>query len=226
MRTSKAALTFKKKTGISLENFAEAVKAGLFGNILVFLVIPITSVALQLLITDYSNARLAYESGGKAQLPQYQKTMKALKNALIELAPYVDTIALGDIAIINMAGFEATYDPKNAKGGIIVEEGLTMHRPVKGTGTLISECSTYPSGTTFLGFLFEGSMKMDNITVVDSKMVSIYTSSPLKMILGPTKQNTKVWTGLTPGVTYYCYYIVITSKGISTFSNLAKMMCG
>ncbi len=226
MRKSTASLSFKRKSGISLENFAEAVKAGLFGNILIFLLVPITSAALQLLITDFSTARLAYESGGKAQLPQYQKTMKALINALIELAPYVDTIAVGDIAIINLAGFEATYDPKNAKGGIIVEEGLTMHRPVKGTGTLISECSTYPSGTTFLGFLFESAMKQDNILVIDSKMISFPTGSPIRMLLGATKQNTKVWTGLTPGVNYYCYYIIINSKGISTFSNVAKMMCG
>ena len=225
MRKSTSAFNFRKMTGITLEDFAEGVKAGIFGNVLIFLLTPMTLLVFTGLITDYSNARKAYESGGTADLPLYQKTMKALIAALNLFAPYVDTIALGDIPTIKMAGFKATYDPANAKGGIVVEEGLNMKRPAKGSGSLISECSTYPSGTTFLGLLCEGAIKPDDITVVDSKFIKLPKGSTVNIILGASKQNKKVWTGLTPGVTYYCYYIIINSKGISSFSNVAIMMC-
>ena len=57
MRTSTSALNFRKKRGIKLEDFAEGVKAGIYGNLLVFLLVPITSLIFQGLITDFSNAR-------------------------------------------------------------------------------------------------------------------------------------------------------------------------
>ena len=226
MRYSKVRLNFKRYAGIKLEDFAEGINLGIFGHLLIFLLTPITAIAFQALITEFSNARKAYEQGGSANLPLYNKTMKALKAGLLELAPYVDTIALGDIATIKMAGFEATFDPANAKGGPIVEEGLTLLRPVKGTGILISECSTYVSGTTFVGLLFEGNTIPAGITVVDSKFIKLPKGSTVDIILGATRQNKKIWTGLTPGVNYGCCYVVINSAGISSFSNVSTMMCG
>ena len=226
MRKSTASVNFRKMTGITLEDFAEGVLAGIFGKILVFLLPPMTILIFQGLITDYSKARLAYESGGTDDLPLYNKTMKALIEGLNLFAPYVDTIALGDIPTIKMAGFKATYDPANAKGGPIVEEGLTLQRPAKGTGILISECSVYDGGTTFLGFLTERPLTANDITIIDSKFVDFPIGSTLKIKQCPTRQNKKIWTGLTAGVVYYCTYIVINSKGISSFSNVAVMMCG
>lgn len=226
MRKSTTSVNFRRMTGITLENFAEGVLAGIFGNILVFLLPPMTKIILQGLITDYSNARLAYESGGTADLPLYNKTMKALVAGLNLFAPYVDTIALGDIPTIKMAGFKATFDPANAKGGPIVEEYLTLKRPEKGTGILISECSSYDSGTTFLAFLTERPLTADDITIIDSIFFDLPIGSTLKIRLCPTRQNKKIWTGLKMGVLYYCVYIIINSAGVSSFSNVATMMCG
>ena len=226
MRKSTTAVNFRKMTGSTLEDFAEGILGGLFVKILIFLLPPMTKIIFQGLITDFSNARKAYENGGKADLPLYNKTMKALKEGLNLLAPYVDTIALGDIPTIKMAGFKATYDPADAKGGIVVEENLTLKRPEKGTGTLISECSSYNGGTTFLAFLTERPLTENDITITDSIFLDFPIGSTIKIRQCPTRQNKKIWTGLKMGVLYYCTYIIINSKGISSFSNVATMMCG
>ena len=125
-----------------------------------------------------------------------------------------------------MAGFEATFDPANAKGGIVVEENLTLKRPSKGTGILISECSTYPSGTTFVGLLFEGNTIPAGIIVKNAKKIKVPKSVMVDIEFDATKQNKKIWTELSTGVLYGCCYVIINSAGVSSFSNVATMMCG
>ena len=146
MKTPTASLNFRQMGGIKLEDYAEGIKAGIFGNLLIFLLAPMTALILQGLISDYSLARLAYESGGTAQKPLYQKTMKALKAALNLFAPYVDTIALGDIAIINLAGFKANNDPSKSKPGATSVKGLILVVENNATEQLMSDCDALPAG--------------------------------------------------------------------------------
>ena len=226
MRTSKSKLNFKKFTSLKLEDFAEGIKAGIWGNLLVFLTIPMTLVAFLALITEYSDARKAYEQGGTAQLPLYQKTMKALKAALIILAPYVDSIALGDIPTIKMAGFEATFDPSQlGKSSGSKVESLTLEVENKATQELVSDCETFKEGTIIVGILSEGAPVPDAVKVDTVGAVTIPANTPNKIIVHTGKNRKKVYKNLTSGLYYYCTYFVIIKGVVSAMSVQVKKMC-
>ena len=73
--------------------------------------------------------------------------MKALIAAINIMAPYVDTIALCDIAIIKMAGFEATFDPSQNKPGVAIVQSLTLVVENNSIEQLTSDCEKFPAGT-------------------------------------------------------------------------------
>ena len=225
MRNSTSAFNFRRMTGIKLEDFAEGVKTGIYGNPLVFLLVPMTLLIFTGLITDFSNARLAYESGGKAQLPLYQKTMKALIAALNILAPYVDTIALGDIPTIKMAGFKATYDPANAKGGTAKVQSLILIAENDAVEELTSDCETFPTGTVIVGILSEGAPVPDNVKVDGLGAITLPAGLTNKIIVHTSKQRKKVYKNLTSGLYYYCIYFVIIKGVVSQISAQVKRMC-
>ncbi len=225
MKTPTASLNFRQLGGIKLEDFAEGVKAGIFGNLLVFLLAPMTALILQGLISDFSLARLAYESGGKAQKPLYQKTMKALKAALNIFAPYVDTIALGDIAIINLAGFKANNDPSQNKPGATSVQGLILEVENKATNQLMSDCDTLPTGAIVIGILSEGVPIADTIKPDNLGAVTIAPNTPNKIIVHTSKNRKKIYNNLVSGLYYYCAYFIIIKGVVSAMSVQVKTMC-
>ena len=225
MKKSSASLNFRQMSGIKLENFAEGVKAGIFGNLLIFLLAPMTALILQGLITDFSVARLAYESGGKAQKPLYQKTMKALKEALNVFAPYVDTIALGDIAIINLGGFKATNDPAGNKPGTPNVQNLTLVVENNAIEELTSDCEPFPSGTIFIGILSENVPLSGTVKVDSLGMIKFPSGLLNNVFIHTSKSRKKIYKNLTSGLYYYCTYFVIVKGVVSPMSAQVKKMC-
>ena len=225
MKKSTASLNFRQMGGIKLEDFAEGVKAGIFGNLLIFLLAPMTALILQGLITDFSVARLAYESGGKAQKPLYQKTMKALKEALNVFAPYVDTIALGDIAIINLAGFKATNDPSGSKPGTPNVQSLILVVENNAIEQLTSDCEKFPTGSIIIGILSEEVPVSSSIKVDNLGAITFPPGLTHKIIVHTSKQKKKLYQNLTSGLYYYCTYFVIVKGVVSPMSAQVKKMC-
>ncbi len=225
MRASTCAFTFRKKAGLKLEDFAQGVYLGIFSNLLIFLLPPTTAVAFQKLITDFSTCRKAYEQGGIAQKPAYLAAKKALIAALNILAPYVDTIAMGDIPTINMAGFEATYDPTHIKPGPSKVQSLTLVVEKAAVEELVTDCESFPKGTEFIGILSEGVPLPAGVTVDVLGAVDIPALTPNRIIVHTSKKKKKTFKNLKSGLYYYGYYFILNKLGASQLSNPVKTMC-
>ena len=197
MRKSTVKLSFRKKAGIVLEKFSDGIKTGVYGNALVFKNPTITLIIFTALLADYVTARVAYEQGGSAQLPAYQKAMKALIEALNTLAPFVDTIAEGDIATIKMAGFEATFDPSQiGKPGASKVQGLTLVVENEAVEELTSDCESFPAGTSFVGILSEGALLPAGVTVDALGAVNIPANTTNRIIVHTSRQRKKKFKNL------------------------------
>ena len=226
MRKSTCSVSFRKKVGIALENFADLVKTGVYENALVFKNPTITLLIFTALLADFVTARVAYEQGGSAQLPAYKKAMKALIEALNTLAPFVDSIALGDIPTIKMAGFEATFDPSQiGKPGASKVQGLTLVVEGGAVEELTSDCESFPAGTSFVGILSEGALLPAGVTVDALGAVNIPVNTATRIIVHTSKQRKKKFKNLKSGLYYYCYYFILNKLGASQISNAVKTMC-
>ena len=210
-----------------LEKRLEDVKAGVFGNTTVFATPPKTSIVVAAFLLDYADKRTKWEQGGIAQKDAYEKVVTAGRLMLDDFADYVDETADGNITIIKMAGYNATFDPEILlpKGGINRIDGITFRRIEDAPGQMVSENGTLPKGTTAIGILSEG-VPLPDDTVIDSTgsitIPGIFTAN---VKVNMTKQNKKFWINLKNGVTYYVYHVAVTAKGVSLLSVAVSAQC-
>ena len=225
MRISTCSVRFRRFVGMVLEDFAEGVKAGLYADDKVFPLPTVTLVAFTLLITTYSDARKAYDLGGTSQYPAYKAALDALVVALDELAIYVNGIAKGDTGIIKMAGFVPTFVKPSPKPVSSFVESLTLVSEKNTTQQLASDCEKFPDGTHYVGILCEGAAIPADVTVDDSGVVEIPSTTTIRIIVHTSKQRKKIFKNLKSGTYYYCYYFILNKNGASAISNQAKTMC-
>lgn len=99
-------LGYKKKKDPDLIPFAQGVHDGLAGHAALFPSLPVTLVALQAAITDFTTKFNASIKGGVAQTEAKDLAREALLNLLNPLAAYVEGVALGNADTIRAAGFD------------------------------------------------------------------------------------------------------------------------
>lgn len=227
MRKSTVKRNYRKLDGIKLENKAEGIETGIYGNASVFVTPTITNLVFSAAIVDYSKKRTLYEQGGIAQKLAYTKAKNVLMTLVDGQAEFVESIAVGDITIIKMAGFDATFDPDGSpKPGVVRVDGISLERLEKGTNSLVSDCGTLPKGNTLVAILCEG-FPLPSEVVIDSDGNIILPKGFAGQIRTNVKhQRRKYWRNLTSGVHYYVYYIAITAKGISLLSLPVSELCG
>lgn len=214
--------------GTKLENKAEGVKNGIYGSTGVFATPTLTLLVVAALLLEYSNNRLAWEQGGIAQKKAYLDSMKKIIAMLDTLADYVDTVAVGDITTIKMAGYDATFDPTGAipKPGLVRIDGISLDRLDKGTEIMVSDCGTLPKGTSVIGILTEGA-PLPATTIIDSDgNIVLPPGFTGKVRINIARQRKKFWRNLTIGVNYYVYYIAVTAKSVSLLSLPVSELCG
>ena len=227
VRKSNCKRDYHQLLGIKLEKRLEDVKAGVFGNTTVFATPPKTSIVVAAFLLDYADKRTKWEQGGIAQKDAYEKVVTAGRLMLDDFADYLDELADGNITIIKMAGFEATFDPEILlpKGGVNRIDGITFRRIEDAPGQMVSENGTLPKGTTAIGILSEG-VPLPDDTVIDSTgsitIPGIFTAN---VKVNMTKQNKKFWINLKNGVTYYVYHVAVTAKGVSLLSVAVSAQC-
>ena len=136
-------------------------------------------------------------------------------------------VADGDVTIIKMGGFEATFDPtivvpKPGPGRI---DGITFKRVEDAPGQMVSDCGTLPAGTNVVGILSEGVQLPDNLVIDNKGNVLIPGSFTADVRFNISKQKKKYWINLKNGIRYYVYYIAVTSKGVRLISIAISEQC-
>ena len=228
MPVSKCKKNHKTETGLKYEDRVEGILDGVYTNDKIFKNPTITQLVFAALVTTFISTRKAHEKGGLAQLPAYEAATAALRVAVLTLAEFVDGIALGDITIINLAGYDATYDTtstSSAMGNINIT-GLTLTREDSFIGRLDTDSESKGDRANYIGILCEGFPLPDGVTIDADGNIYIPSSVTMHIRVNIGMTRKKKFTGLTPGLTYYAYYIYKTSKFLSGFSNEVKMICG
>jgi hypothetical protein len=218
----------------TVESFGLGVKAGYFGNNPPFTILPITAVALQGLIDDYVSKRAAYVSGGLAQKGAFMLAKAALMAALDSLAVETDKVAVGDEAIIILAGFVPTKTAgEGTKPGQCV---VTLKRGI--TGELISNCAIVPGAKHYGCIMTEGAPLPAGASITaDGKLILTSLNNPNPPIPNPfpqpeiisaqfdfSDQREKHFMNLIHDATYYFYYYAVNATGVSPLSEVVSMV--
>ncbi len=228
MRTHTCKFNFKFEENLVLENRSDGVYAGVYNNIDKFATPTMTKVAFGAIVADFSAKRKAKDQGGNKEKIAFKASTGIMRDTLFSMSEYVDSIAVGDLDLIKLAGYDATWDPAQSKGKSVPpkEMGLSLKRINDATNQLVSDCGTYPPDCYFLGILTEGFPLPHEFTVDEYGNIKFPPTTNFKIFINSGKIGKKTWKNLKSGGTYYCYYLVTNRHGMSLLSNEAKNICG
>ena len=228
MRISTCKLNFQQEQNLVLENRGDGVYAGIYNNVDKFATPSMTKVAFGVILSDFAAKRKAKDQGGKKEMIAFKSSTKVMRDTLFSSSDYVNSIALGNIDLIKLAGFDATWDPSKGKGKEVPskETGLSLRRIQDANNELVSFCGTYPSDCRFLGILTEGFPLPEGFTISNTGKITLPLNVNFRIFQHLSTVGRIVWDELITAKTYYCYYFIFNAHGISVVSNEAKNTCG
>jgi len=228
--TIRCALDFHILIGKNLSSFTTGVNEGIANNPDVFdpaktPAPPLTHTLMLGYITTFDAALNAYDKGGIAQKPAYDTATEVIMACLNKFVVYVDTIAAGDPKIIIKAGFKPTHELPNQA---TVAPGQPKEVKVEAgdvSGVLLLECESFLVNHHYICFAVEGGTFPPGMQTDAGGMFIIPAAFTNKVIMNLTNGRKKTFTGLTKGVEYYFYYVVINAAGVSALSVVVSKMC-
>src|SRR5450432_982625 len=114
----KARTDYTKVSDGGLVGPSRAVYQGITNNAATFPMLPITMVAFLALIADYDDKLGKSMPGGEDRTTLKNNARTALVKALGMLATYVNLVALGDKAIIDLSGFDSYSTERSPSGDV------------------------------------------------------------------------------------------------------------
>jgi hypothetical protein len=191
---------------------------------------PILQPAFQTIITNYFNARAAYNQGGLGQKGPFNDAKKAIFEALDEMGAYVDTIALGDPNIITLAGYVPTKGGKTKAPKPVQCTGVKVKNPE--TGKMVAECAAQDYVTSYVCIVTAGEPLPSVITISGTGQMLLDTPTgpqpvpqPEGAIIDFTTKRIKTFLNLTPTVRYYFAFFAINSTGVGGISLPVSKVC-
>jgi hypothetical protein len=119
MAYAKAVVDFSKYADGDLAGPANKIHKGLGDNAATFSNLPLTLAAFLILITDWGTALGESLKGGTDRTTTKNNARAALENALSKLGTYVNLVAQGDQATIDLSGFPSyTTQRVQSSGGV------------------------------------------------------------------------------------------------------------
>lgn len=221
-------LSYHELTGDPLNTFAVGVDNGIYSHNPPFITPPVTQAAYQALITAFVNEHAAYE-GHTATKAEMEEKRLDLMTGLDTQSNYVNTVANGDAAVIELAGFLATKGSGNKKNKPGQPTGVELNRGI--SRELVSNCPVVENAEAYGAILVAGNPLPPGIVITDGGQI-IYdgNSSPMPgpmpgptpgsivFIMDLTKGRKKKFSNLQIGTTYYIYYWAANSAGVSVLS--------
>ena len=226
----KCALDYHTLTGKNLSSFSTGINEGVEKNAVVFDPLktpapPLSHALMLAFIVAFDAAFDAFDKGGIAQKPAYETAFENLMACVNKFAVYVDIIAAGDPKIIVKAGFKPTHDlPKQAT----VTPGQPKEVKVftnDVSGALDTECESFGLNCHYVGFAVAGTTFPPGMQTDAAGLLIIPDDFMAKVIMNFTNGRKKTYAGLTKGIEYYFYYIVINAAGVSSLSVVVSKMC-
>ena len=209
-----------------LAEFFVLVQAGILGNTTLFPDPPATKAESDAIYTAFVSTRATYIAGGTAQEPAYNTAHVNMFALLDKEANFVDGIAKGNAQTIISSGFKPT-------NGITLQKNTTNFpsQPTgvgfvadTPTGEIHTFCDVQDKNTSYLCIICEGGPLAAGITFNKSGQVKI-PPCLITIYQSINHQRQKEFTGLTPGVTYYIYFITINTAGASPISLPTIVLC-
>jgi len=221
---------FHRMTGIALSKFGTGVNEGVANNPTEFdpakvPAPPMTHALMLGYITGYEAAYDAFDKGGIAQKPEYITATEILMASVDKFADYVDVVAGGDPKIIVKGGFNPVHaqPPEHAVTPGQAKEVTVVNNDV--SGVLDTECESFGIGYHYICFAVEGGVFPANMQTDAGGMFIIPATFTNKVIVNLTNGRKKTFTGLTKGIEYYFYYVVINTAGVGPLSVVVSKMC-
>jgi hypothetical protein len=176
---AKVSLGFARISDTELDNFAQAVVAGMTGNV-TFPDPPVMMATLQTAIEEFSARVSAAQLGGPVASAAKNNSRGTLIGILRLLAAYVHMSCNGDLVLLLGSGFEA-QGTKGASVPLDRPLGLTIKNG--GTGQLLARVNPVKNRN-----MYEGRLKLDG----SDWLPSVFASDSKRI----------AFEGLTPGQTY------------------------
>lgn len=212
-----------------LTNFATGIRDGIYNNPALYTTPPMLITAFQAFIDTYTNARAAYKQGGLAQKGDYELAKAALMTALDQFAVYVNSVALGNPALITEAGFIPTKGNLTPIAPPTQPQGVTITRGLP--GELYADCTASSVVDSWGGILVANNALPPGVGINEQGQI-VYTDNNNPMpgpmpgptpgsvvfIMDFTKARRKKFTGLVIGTTYYYYMWAMNAGGVSPLS--------
>lgn len=209
---------------------AEEMKQAIFVTYLAIFVgvIPMTSIALGTLITNYINSRSSYRVIGKSKKGENDTAKAALLEGLLLFANYVDGIAEGNIDIL----IDSTlpYTGQAIGSGALITNGAKA-TGVKGksgnVGQLSTSCNPFVKGVRYHSIIVQGSPLPANvITNLNGQLILLTGVGIPTYVLNLNGKRNKSFTNLIPGAAYYIYYFIEGEGVVSDLSLPVKINAG
>ena len=237
MSTIRCLLSYHKKKVNDLPVFATGVRDGVYRNPDIFSTPPIDETEFNKLISNYNNARGAYEQGGLAQKGPYLEARIKLLAGLDTMSDYVNTVAQGSESIILQSGFVPSKGNRSEAPRPLQPTGVSVKRGTA-SGVLLAECANQDVAINYGCIMTVGQPLPSNVklnsggqlvfsdggTAPLSSKEALSTSS-LSGILDLNPGRRKRFENLTPGTVYYFVFYAANASGVSEFSNSVSIMC-
>lgn len=190
---------------------------------------PISYDSMGSLITDFTDARSAFKQGGTSAKKPYEDAIPPLVNCLLSFAPYVNEIADGNETILKLSNLP--YTGMGEDVAKLIRDGGVATKLAGVAGTIMGElkttCTAFGRDVFFIAFAALGAPFPKGTTMnLDGQIIFPAGAQMPPFAMNANGKRDKMFTDLTPGVTYYIYYVMIFGGAVSALSNPLKISCG
>ncbi len=169
---------------------------------------PFTEAQLEALLATFMSTQSLASSGGKLARPPYIAATNSLINALVMYAPYIDKIAKGDVIVLALTPLPTTekkdYISLILDGALV--EGMISKKGMK--GQFIVDCTTFGPKVGYFAIISEGGVMPAGVTLSRTGQLKIPAGCTTNIFTSTTSFKRKKFSNLTPGVTYFVYYVL------------------
>ena len=232
LRTKIIKISIKKIKRINASKLGDAallMVMSISGNTLLFKGDqPYTPKEIKALVKTFANKKVAYKLNGLGGKMDYLKAMKALIDAMVKFAPYVNGIAKGDKKILAASTLPTTEIVKDVAK--MFKEGLTASdvegKQIK-SGQLLTDCTPFGDGVSYFMVLSEDKPLPGDFCINSSGQIMLSGEIMSRVFVDITASRKKTVDGLVRGKSYFIYYIMVfggmvsgISKGVEVFISL------
>lgn len=200
-----------------------AVSKGILDNVAVFVAPGFTAAEAKAIYDALVGAQSAYKKGGSSQETPYKTALVNAIAFLDKLALMVEGVAKGNAGIIIQSGFEPTSTNIMHVSLPVQVQSITQSKLTVETEIEL-ECEAYEDGVNYICVMLAAMFLPADFSVNNQGLITIPPCTTT-IFIDASKQRKKKFTGLTSGVRYYFYYIVVNTAGASVISSVKIITC-